>query len=147
MKKLLALLRFDAVPANVSIGCLTLRLCLGLSIAGLHGWSKLTGFSGMVRQFPDPFGIGSTASLGLAVFAELVCGWLLALGLFTRVAAFFLVLNMSVAFFVVHKGSLAGPQSGELAFIYLAGFLVLLIGGPGRFSLDATLGGKAAAKT
>ncbi len=40
----------------------------------------------------------------------------------------------------------AGCENGELAFIYLAGFVVLLIGGPGRLSLDARLGGKAAAK-
>jgi putative oxidoreductase len=44
---------------------------------------------------------------------------------------------MSVAFFLVHKMALKGPGSGELAFTYLAAFVVLLLAGPGRFALDA----------
>ena len=47
---------------------------------------------------------------------------------------------MSVAFFVVHKAALAGPNNGELAFVYLGGFVTLIIAGAGRFSFDARLG-------
>ena len=59
-----------------------------------------------------------------------------------RLASFILVINMSVAFFMVHKafplyGKEAPPAgSGELAFLYLGGFLVLLFTGAGRFSID-----------
>ena len=52
---------------------------------------------------------------------------------------------MSVAFFVVHKGALKGPNSGELAFVYLGGLVTLLIAGAGCFSLDAKLGANNAA--
>jgi uncharacterized membrane protein YphA (DoxX/SURF4 family) len=42
---------------------------------------------------------------------------------------------------MVHHAVLRpGPESGELAFLYLAGFVGVLIAGPGRFSLDAVLG-------
>lgn len=75
------------------------------------------------------------------MFAEVVCSILLVLGLFTRFAALNLIATMSVAFYFVHKASLErGPNSGELAFIYLAGFVALLLAGGGRFSLDAKIG-------
>jgi len=50
-----------------------------------------------------------------------------------------LVTNMAVAFFIVHQSALSGEHNGELAFIYLAGYVALLIAGPGRFSADGLL--------
>ena len=101
-----------------------------------HGWAKLTGFSSMSGSFPDPLGVGHTASLVMVVFAEVFASALLALGLVTRFAALVLSINMTVAFFFVLKGALSGEHSGELAFIYLAGYVVLLFAGGGTFSLD-----------
>ena len=49
-----------------------------------------------------------------------------------------------VAFVLVHKMKLTGGFNGELAFIYLAGFVALLIAGPGRYSADSFLFGKSA---
>ena len=145
MKGLIKFLQLNFLPSSVDLGLLVLRLWLGLSLLVLHGWAKLKGFSDMAGKFPDPLGVGSTASLGLAVFAEVFCAALLALGLFTRFAAISLIITMGVAFFIVHKGSLeAGPGSGEMAYIYLAGFVTLFLAGPGRFSLDRRIGRTAA---
>jgi putative oxidoreductase len=52
-----------------------------------------------------------------------------------------LVITMVVAFFGVHKGVLTGAKSGELAFIYLAGFVTLFFAGPGQFAVDSSSGG------
>lgn len=139
--KLLRLLQLDFLPRSTDAGLLVLRLWLGLSLVILHGWSKLTGFSEMSGKFPDPLGVGSPTSLAMAVFGEVVCSLLLALGLFTRFAAAVLAITMATAFFIVHKGVLSGPGSGELAFVYLAGYVVLFVAGAGRFSLDAKLTG------
>ena len=136
MKKLLTL---SFLPASVDAGLLVLRLLTGASLVWLHGWSKLTGFNAVVQKFPNPLasmGIPTSVALGLAVFAEVVCAALIVLGLATRLAAFILVINMSVAFFMVHKGALSGPQSGELALMYLGGFFAILLAGPGKFSID-----------
>src|SRR5438128_657493 len=119
-----------------SLALLTLRLWLGTTMLLNHGLAKIKGFSAMAPDFADPFGIGHTTSLALAVFAEVVASALLLLGLVTRFAALVLGLNMAVAFSVVHKGALSGKHSGELAFIYLAGCAVLLIAGAGRISMD-----------
>lgn len=137
------LLLLDSLPRNVDAGLLVLRVWLGLSLLILHGWTKLTTFSETASKFPDPLGVGSAVSLGLAIFAEVACAILIALGLLTRAAALVQVILMSVAFFLVHKAALSGPGSGELAFIYLAGFLTLLLTGPGRYSFDSSFQGKA----
>lgn len=73
----------------------------------------------------------------MAIFAEVVCSVLLIVGLFTRFAALSLAITMAVAFFIAHNGQLTGAKPGELAFVYLAGFLTLLFAGGGKFSADA----------
>jgi putative oxidoreductase len=121
---------------SLDLSLLLLRLWLGLSMLLLHGWSKLTGFSALSSKFPDPVGIGSTASLGLAVFAEVGCAALLIVGFLTRFAALSLAITMAVAFFLQHKMQLTGKESGELAFIYMAGFLAILFAGSGKFAFE-----------
>jgi putative oxidoreductase len=145
MKTLLRILRLEFIPASIDLGLLALRLWLGLSLLLLHGWGKLSRFQEMSEKFADPLGIGTQASLGLAVVGEVVAPVLLVFGLFTRLAALSCATTMAVAFFLVHKMILKGPTSGELAFIYLAGFVTILIAGPGRFALDGKPGSTRAA--
>lgn len=133
------MLQLSFLPSNGDFAILILRLWTGLSMLLLHGWGKLTTFSEASANFPDPLGIGSTASLVLAIFAEVLCSGLIAVGLFTRFAVLVLIINMSVAFFVVHQHVLSGPSNGELAFIYLAAFATIFVAGPGKFSLDHKL--------
>jgi putative oxidoreductase len=109
----------------------------------LHGLSKVKDFSKLSADFPDPLNVGHTASLALVVFAEVICSALLVLGLVTRFAALVLAVNMFVAFFIVLHGALTGPHSGEIAFVYFAGYVVLLFAGAGKFSLDKVIFGKA----
>src|SRR6266566_2273052 len=126
---------------GASLALLTLRLWLGLTMFINHGIGKLKDFSHLSGDFPDPFGIGHGASLALAVFAEVVASLLLVMGLLTRFAALVLAVNMGVAFLVAHKGALSGGHSGELAFIYLAGYIALLLAGAGQMSMDKSLFG------
>jgi len=119
-----------------NLGLLILRVWLGLSMLLLHGWSKVEKYAGMSQGFPDPLGVGPAMSLNLVIFAEVLCAVLLVVGLATRLAAIPLVITMAVAFFAIHGGTLVGEGNGEMAFIYLAGFVALLIAGPGKFSFD-----------
>jgi len=137
MSTIVAFLQLRFIPRNVHIALLLLRLWLGLSMLLLHGLTKLKTFSELSGKFPDPLGIGHQASLALAVFAEVGCSALIVLGLFTRLASLSLIINMCVAFFLVHNATLTGEKNGELAFIYLAGYVVLLVAGGGVFSIDA----------
>ncbi len=147
MKKLASILRLDFVPTSGDLSLLVLRLWFGLSLLVLHGWTKLSTFGKMAGGFPDPLKIGHRNSLILSMVGEVLCPLLITLGLFTRFGALGSAINMSVAFFLIHKGALkAGPGSGELAFLYLGGFLVLFLAGPGRFALDAGSHGAAPKK-
>jgi putative oxidoreductase len=125
---------------SANFALLVLRLWIGFEMLLVHGLDKFQNFKQVAPHFPDPFGIGSTASLALSVFAEFFVSMLIILGLFTRWSALVLIINMTVAFLGVHKGALSGQ--GELAFLYLMAYVVLLLAGPGRFSADKILFGK-----
>ena len=134
-------------PGNNSgaanLGLLVLRLWIGFSMLLNHGVGKLKSFSDTEPNFPDPLGIGHTASLALAVFAELFVSLFVIFGLVTRWSALVLAIDMAVAFIGVHKTALSRQGSGELAFMYLMGYITLLLAGPGSFSMDKALFGKS----
>lgn len=122
---------------GVHAGLGLLRIAFGILIV-THGWAKFQGFEAMSSAFPDPFGIGSTASLCLAIFAELFCGLALVAGFLTRLVAIPLIVTMLVAFFNAHSGSF--EQGGELAFTYLIAFVAIFFTGPGNLSFDNLIG-------
>lgn len=101
-----------------------------------HGIQKLMEFEAMSATFPDPLGVGGTVSLGLAVFAELFCSAAFIVGALYRLSLLPIIVSMAVAFFGVHGGSIA---EGELAFAYLAIFVMMYLAGPGKYSLDSVL--------
>jgi putative oxidoreductase len=72
---------------------------------------------------------------------EIAAGVLIAVGLFTRLAAFIASGEMAVAFFMMHaKGSILPIiNKGELAVIYCFLFFYIFLYGPGAWSLDVML--------
>jgi putative oxidoreductase len=117
-----------------SMALLVMRLWFGLAMLFNHGFDKLANFNEIVGTFPDPLGFGQEASLVLVILAEVLGSLLLTAGLFTRIAAAVLVIDMFVAFLMVHKTAMV--SGGEVAFLYLAGYVMLVIAGGGLFSLD-----------
>lgn len=111
------------------------------AFVGLAWLAKLEGFEQMSAHFPDPLGVGSSLSLALAIFGELVCSLAVVFGVLSRLALLPMIFTMCVAFFVAHGGSIA---EGELAFVYLVVFVLLFFAGPGRFSVDGWLAKKLA---
>ena len=134
------LFQFRFMPTSADLALLLLRVTSGALLIYLHGWGKLATYGERAARFADPFGIGSPASLALAIFAEVVCATLVALGLFTRFAALVCAINMTVAFTYAHEMRLWGPRTGELACMYLVGFAASFLAGPGRFSMDGRTG-------
>lgn len=129
--------------ALTSFALLVLRIWLGLAMFFIHGLDKLQHFNKFAGMFPNPIGIGVKPGLALVTFAETAGALLLVLGLLTRLGALSLVIDLGVAFFLVHKMAVGtAAHSGELAFVYLAGFATLFLAGPGRFSVDKALFGK-----
>lgn len=104
-----------------------------------HGLPKLNRLlSGNMEGFPDPFGIGSTLSLVLAVFGEVIAPVMVLLGLSSRLASIPVIVTMATAAFLIHADDPFRQQ--ELALLFMAGFMTILIMGGGKYSLDNLLG-------
>ncbi|UCD65201.1 MAG: DoxX family protein [Candidatus Zixiibacteriota bacterium] len=99
-----------------------------------HGADKLVNFGEKALQFPDPLGLGATASLALVVLAEFFCSLAIGFGFLTRLATVPPIITMLVAAFIVHADD--GWASQERALLFFFIYLTILIAGPGRFSID-----------
>lgn len=124
-------------PIYIDIVLLIVRLFIGFAMLS-HGFPKLQMLlEGGDIQFFDFLGLGPKISLGLTVFAEFVCSIFLILGLFTRIAVGFLIFTMIIAGFVVHG---ADPfDKKEMSLLYLAIYLLIIVLGAGRFSIDGMI--------
>jgi putative oxidoreductase len=100
-----------------------------------HGLMKLLHFPGPQPGVPDPL----PAMLVCAAVIEIVGGGLIALGLFTRVAAFICAGQMAAAYFIAHapQSFWPGINGGDAAILFCFLFLYLAAAGPGPWSLDA----------
>ena len=123
------------------LGLLALRLTVPTALFLKHGLEKLTGFHAMSQHFPNPLHIGVIPSLIFATVADGICMPLLVLGLFTRPAALWSLINLCIAWAFVHHFQFfgRGADHGELVFLYIGVMLTLALAGPGRYSLDARL--------
>lgn len=121
-------------PYALDAGLFLLRFSFGVLMLP-YGWQKFQNYAEWSKDFPDPLHVGSAASLALAIFAELFCAALVAVGLFTRLALIPLLINMLVIVLVVHSSD---PfEAREHALLFFIPFLALLLAGPGRYSIDA----------
>jgi putative oxidoreductase len=109
-----------------------LRIVTGLLFLE-HGLSKLF-------AFPVPFPVHPLPTLLLAAAAiECVAGFLVTIGLFTRLAAFIASGEMAVAYWMQHFPKSPWPiaNMGEGAILFCFVFLYLAAAGPGAWSIDA----------
>lgn len=134
MKKLLST-KYSAGAFNTAM--LLLRLGFGILMI-MHGYQKLVNFGSLQHSFMNFMGLGSTLSLALVVFAEFFCSLFIILGLFTRAATIPLIIAMLVVIFKVNNGEVF--LKAENAPLYLTGYLVLLLVGPGKISVDSMTG-------
>ncbi|NEA53760.1 DoxX family protein [Streptomyces sp. SID13666] len=122
------------------------RIVVGLLFA-CHGAASLFGVLG------GAFG-GGTVAAGTwpgwyAAVIQFVGGGLVMLGLGTRYAALICSGSMAYAYFTEHQQHALWPiqNGGEPAALYAWTFLLIVVAGPGRWSLDALFGRIAANNT
>jgi putative oxidoreductase len=133
MKKFLSV-SFPTWAFNLAM--LVLRLAAGGLIIP-YGYDKLVHFAEKKNTFMNLFGAGSALTLAVVIFAEFFCGMFVVLGLFTRLTVIPLVISMSVAVFKVNHADFFGK--GTIAALFLAGFVVILLCGPGKASADGLI--------
>lgn len=99
-----------------------------------HGYPKLMKLINGNTEFADPFGIGQAPSLFLAFVGEFICPLLMIIGFKTRWAAIPAAITMFVAAFMIHGADPFGRK--ELPLLYLAFFVIIMLLGPGKYSVD-----------
>ena len=118
-----------------SFGLLVLRFCAGGTMAWLAGYPKLMLYNAQAATFPDWLGLGHEISMAAAIFIELVCGALIAMGAATRFATGCMIFYLAMQVFggnfdwVIHQARV----------LELAAFITLLFAGAGKLSCDEYL--------
>ena len=110
------------------------------------GWGKLHDIGHVVRFFTQ---LGLPAPEFQARFVaitELVCGGLILLGWFTRLASIPLSITMVVAIFTARRAELGGfdDLAGFIEYLYIVLLIWLVVEGSGKISLDYFLAKKFA---
>jgi putative oxidoreductase len=113
-----------------------LRIVTGL-LFFCHGGQKAFGLFGGLGSPPN----GMILAAG---WIEVVTGVLVAIGLFTGIAAFIASGEMAVAYFMVHapNGFVPLQNHGEPAVVYCFLFLYIAAVGSGIWSVDAMMKGR-----
>ena len=127
LKRLLFPVKPDGTATSAIL--LIARIVFGILLMN-HGIQKWTNFQELSAVFPDPLGVGSPLSLGLAIFGELA----FIIGFLYRLAMIPMMFTMVVAFFVIHGNDPFATK--ELAFVYLVVFILMYMIGPGKFAVD-----------
>jgi putative oxidoreductase len=119
------------------IGKLVLRLTLGILLI-LHGVAKILGGVGGLSGMLQNVGLPGYFAYGVYI-GEVLAPLLVILGLYARVGALIIVVNMLAALYLAHLGDLfllgqGGGWKLELQGFFLFTALAVALIGPGRFS-------------
>jgi putative oxidoreductase len=131
MKKLISIQSF-----NTDLATLFLRLLFG-GMFTYYGYVKFVNYDTILPMFGDIIGIGSKLSFNLVIFAELICGFLILIGLLTRFAVIPVFITMVVAYFIAHGKDPFDAKA--IAFVFMILCLVVFTLGSGKYSIDALL--------
>ena len=133
-------------------GPIPIRMILGVGFM-VHGWAKWSrgpaAFAELLKLAHVPLPL---ANAWLVTLLEIFGGLALLLGVFVTIVSIPLILSMLGAMFTVNIKygfsavntiglTVGGPQFGppgyEINLLYIAGLVVLILGGAGPFSIDA----------
>jgi putative oxidoreductase len=128
---------------SINISLLLIRFTIGL-ILFLHGLQKVFGLFGgsglqnwntyLKKSFNLPEFVGYTAA-----FTEMIFGFFLIIGLFTRVSSIIMIVFMLFAKFMVHweNGFFINKSGYEYCLLIIVCLTSLTIMGGGKYSVDS----------
>jgi putative oxidoreductase len=128
--------------AAPEIGYALVRVIIGY-ILFMHGWAKVQAGVPAEIAFFEKIGFVAPVFCSYAViFLETVGAACVALGLFTRLFASALAVEIGVMFLLVHLPRGFSASKGGFEYVLLLGIVMFLIAlrGGGRYSLDRMIG-------
>lgn len=99
-----------------------------------HGIPKINRLFDSPIKFADPFGIGDTPTLILALIGEVVAPIFIIIGFKTKLATIPSIITMAVAAFVIHAKDDLGTK--EHALLFMFAFVAIFLAGAGKYSVD-----------
>jgi putative oxidoreductase len=116
------------------------RLAVGLLFLST-GWGKVHSLDKVTHFFVTLHIPAPGLNAVVVAYSELICGSLLVLGLFTRLATIPLIVSMVVAILTAKLGDIHNVFDlvGADEFTYLCVLIMLALIGPGKVSLDRLL--------
>jgi putative oxidoreductase len=120
------------------IGKLVLRLTLGILLL-LHGVAKIFGGVGGISGMLQGIGLPGVLAYGVYI-GEVLAPLLVIIGLFARIGALIIVVNMLTAIYLAHLNDIftlakaGGGWALELQGFFLFTAVAVALIGPGRFS-------------
>src|SRR5688500_18437882 len=131
------------MQGSSDLGKLVLRIVLGVLIL-FHGVAKLIHGADYITGVVTAAGLPSFLAWGVYI-GEVVAPALLLVGLWTRIAALVIALNMLFALALVHAAELAtlnetGGWALELQGMFLGTAIAIALLGAGRYSLAGNNG-------
>ncbi len=118
---------------HINLALAILRIATSAMLLS-HGIPKIERLFAETIEFPDPLGIGAPTSLTLAIIGEVIAPIFILTGFRTKLAAFLSMTGMLVAAFIHHADDPFGTK--EKAMLYALIFLVIILAGPGKYSVD-----------
>lgn len=138
MKKLLVkTLSPHPQPVVFDCGMLLLRVAVSLEIAIVHGFKKIGVGVSQAENIPNPLHLPGAFNNAFAIAANIVFPFFVLIGLFTRLSTLPTLAVTLTGYFVVHWNDPLLEK--DTPFIYSLIFLIILILGPGKYSVDNSL--------
>ena len=137
----------ESSPLFLNISSFIIRVAVGICFVihgmgklGLVGSGNMQGFEGWLKSLGLPM---PALQARAAMISEIAGGALMTIGLLTRAGAFICLITMIVAGLIGHKGGgyliTNNPPGNEYTINLSAILVVLILLGPGIYSLDALL--------
>lgn len=130
------MLNFAGLGRYREYGMFFVRLIVGFHLVygtadNVTSWARMLEFREFLAGMGVPFPL---LAANVSVWAQLLCGLLFLLGLFTRPAALVMIINFIAALLIAHRTG--GYPPAALALMMLFSSIALLLHGPGKPSVD-----------
>lgn len=125
-------------PQRLALGMTILRIVVGIVFL-VHGAQKLFvfGIGGVTAGFAQMHIPLPMIAAPVVAIVEFVGGIALVVGMFTRIAAILIAIDMVGAILFVHgRNGFFLPMGFEFAFALMGACVALAVGGAGEYSVD-----------